>query len=148
MRFTLGVPLLCVIQGLILGCLDGRPQPAHVRADIDIKKVIVNIERGDYTIMHPRPHITVAAEMLRLFEIKEAYPWLIDALDSRDPVVQETAEYGFAASGVPGPINSASLRVWYSSTPTSEWVYDGVLWEPPSRKASSKSLSSPLKKAS
>jgi hypothetical protein len=118
--------------------LDGKSQPALVRANIDIKKVTESIERGDYTIMHPRPHITVAAEMLRLFEIKEAYPWLIDALDSPDPVVQETAEYGFAASGVPGPISSTSLRAWYSSTPQIDWVYDGALWEPPSRKACSR----------
>lgn len=99
--------------------------------------VIESIEAGDYTTYKAFPDsqfgakdVMLVREMQGLFKCKEAYWWLIQALDSTNMDVARTAEFGFAASSTPGSITAVSLRQWYRTVPMPQWVYRGALWEP------------------
>ncbi len=100
----------------------GKPMKAHLR-------LIQEITRGDYTIYHPRPHRTHVREVEHLFDCKEAYPWLIAAMDSRDPAVVETVMFYWNTSAAPGPLTRESLQEWYD-VPNDQLKFDGAMWRP------------------
>jgi len=126
--------LTTAVLSLILSASSGCRRAGR-SADTDgpsapLAKRIADIEAKRYTTYRNRPHMVLVREVQELFEIKEAYPWLIEAMDSDDELVARTVQYEFTSSGTPGAITAQGLRQWYATQPPEQWVYRGGLWEP------------------
>ncbi len=119
---------------LVLGC--GRTpaaKPAEGSPVTTYQQLIAKIDRGEYTtfVSHRfwAGDVVRVREVTELFKYKEAYPWLIRAVEGLDEKVAETAREGFNSSGTPGSFTTESLRRYYA-VPDNQLVWTGVLWEP------------------
>jgi len=96
-------------------------------------QLIAKIGAGKYTTYRSKRFWTEDAVRVReigeLAEMKEAYPWLIRAMNHKDKNVAETARELFVASGTVGAIVPESLLEWYD-VPDNELIWKGFMWEP------------------
>ena len=99
-----------------------KQQPAYM-------VTISAIEHGHYTTYQPRPGMVLIRGVGALFECKKAYPWLIAAIDSKDPLLARSVLQYWYVSNTPGSFTRKSLTKWYN-VPDSDLVWDGVLWQP------------------
>jgi len=127
MKWTqIGMELACaIVSGCHQGARDGEDSVVE-----PWRLLVQRLDEGGYTAYNSRPHIIGIQEVDALFKIKEAYPWLIEAMEHPDPVVAQAVTQYFQTSSVPGAIARESLLQWYGKVPMSEWVRGGVLWEP------------------
>ena len=97
------------------------------------KRLIAQIESGRYTTYRSRRHwtgdVVRVNEIHEFFKHKEAYPWLIRALDSKDENVAGTVMDFFCSSSTPGSLNPESLLRYYA-VPDNELVWNGFMWRP------------------
>jgi len=106
-------------------CAACRPKPQVSQAGPTYQDLIHQIEQGEYTLYEPYRHAIFVdpdqelhvREVVELFKHKEAYPWLIEALESDDPYVAKTVRIHFGSSNTPGAFTSESLREWYATHP-------------------------------
>jgi hypothetical protein len=128
----MGTICKCVIIAaiLLIGC--GKPAKTNPVAQQNpprYKQLIFQIEQGKYTTYRSQPHVVLVKEVQELFDYKEAYPWLIRALDSKDEYIACTVSYHFDTLRVPESRTSAALLKWYS-VPENQLFWNGYMWVP------------------
>ena len=99
-------------------------------------ELIQKVESGTYSVQRvPNtlfPGETVyITEITELFHYKEAYPWLIAAIESGNEEVSNAVLNFFYTSNTPCGITREALLEWYD-VPENELSWTGIMWEPSS----------------
>ena len=134
--------IACMIvcsMGLYGGCNRTEPEPERESSQTAVRPrwsvLIRTIEQGHYTVKKEPPtehriggrlHVE---ELVELFHYKEAYPWLIRAIDSEDEVIASYARYIWSSSNTQGRFTSEALGRWYD-VPQDKWEWCYGMWQP------------------
>ena len=124
--------LTAVLLPLASGCSDSGTSRKNDKQLARYEELIQRVERGDYTTYRSRPHMVRVKEVQELFQYKEAYPWLINAINSKDEAVSATVMDFWNSSDNPGTFSKESMQKWYD-VPDEQLQFDGFMWRPKNR---------------